>query len=212
MNLVDTFEYSLTVGSKMIRFSMYSGEEIEMEDTPSSINKSGEVDEVLDFDSREGVSSNLDHKRYSSCYESLDKKRTIAVSTEGEVKQKSSDEDDETCMSSLALMDGSSEQINTSNTTKNDITFGHQSARNSACLTNASYGNFRMKRNEYSTSPDVQYQTDSCINSPLICQEQNLNNIKSSDPVRNVLTDQRYKESNWYSDPPPPLPPPFRQG
>ena len=187
---------------------MYSGEEIEMEETPRSINKTTEVEHILDFDSKESLKQ--DHKRYSSCYESLDKKSTTAISTEGEVKQKSSDEDDETCMSSLALMDDSNEQIDTSNKFKNEITFGHQSARNSACLNNTSYGSCRRKRNQFSSSPDV--QTNSCIHSPLICQEKSINGMKSFDPARNVMTDKRYEESNWYSDPPPPLPPPFRQG
>ena len=175
----------------MIRFSMYSGEEIEMDDTPNDIVKSSSIDKAKDAYSKENNTN-----------EGL-------ISAVGDGKLKSSDEEDETYMSSLALMDDINDHNNSAN--KKETTFSNQSARNSACFTNVSYGNFKMKNNQFPSSPNTQLPNNSCLKDPLICQGNNISKIDNFNPEQNLINGHRF-ETNWYCNPPPPLPPPFRAG
>ena len=185
---------------------MYSGEEIEMEE---NFDKNRKSDQPVVLYSNGGETEEPSCKKYST-YDSIDNKNTPLTSTEADVKIKSSDEEDETCMSSLALMDDSNEPISTSN--KKDTNFDHHSARNSICLTTASHGNFKMKTSQIPLCQDIQYQTNSLINSPLLFQDENTNKLKDFGPESNHKTNQAYAEPNWYCNPPPPQPPPFRPG
>ena len=172
----------------MIRFSMYSGEEIEMDDTPNNIVKSESIEKTNDVYSKEN------------------KKNAALISADGDGNLKSSEEEDETYMSSLALMDDFNDHNNTAK--KIETVFSNQSARNSACLTNVSYVNSKMKNNQFPSSPNAQMQNNSCLDNPLIYQGDTISKMKSFDPEQ----DHKRFETNWYCNPPPPLPPPFRPG
>ena len=153
----------------MIRFSMYSGEEIEMDDATNDIVKSASIEKTRDVYSKEN------------------KKNAGLISAEGDGKLKSSDEEDETYMSSLALMEDFNDHDNTAN--KKETAFSSQSARNSACFTNGSYANFKMKNNQFPSSPNTQLQNISCLEDPLISQGDTISKMKSFDPEQDLTFD-----------------------
>lgn len=192
----------------MIRFSMYSGEEIEMDDHLSDFDVSGKAMHTLVSDSVELKGESQKDQNYVRSNHCANNKKTLAAEEKEEDKHKSSD--DETFMSSLALIEDSIEPYIVQNTNKPIPILQNRFHSNSANANDASFEELKMTRNTIPQSPHMSNQrifySEKAPSRPA-----GNHSVTSFTPFKQGCPMRNNHDLHWYSDPPPP-PPPFPSG